>query len=56
MSKNGIEALLSQSVTPSENGNVARFSEQLRFQLTQSTNEQPVTDCDRFAMLAKVKV
>lgn len=31
--------------------NLARFPEQFRFQLTQSENEQLVTDCDRFANL-----
>jgi hypothetical protein len=31
--------------------NIARFPVQFRFQLTQMENEQPVTDCDRFASL-----
>ncbi|RFC34557.1 MAG: ORF6N domain-containing protein [Candidatus Nitrotoga sp. MKT] len=31
--------------------NLARFPEQFRFQLTQSENEQLVTNCDRFANL-----
>lgn len=56
LSENESEALASQSVTPSENRNVARFPEQFRFQLMQSEIEQPVTDCGRFAMLAKVTV
>ena len=54
LSENEIEALVLQSVTPSKNRNAARFPEQFRSQLTQSKNEQPVTNCDRFAMLAKV--
>jgi len=54
LSENEIEALVSQSVTPSKNRNAARFPEQ--FHLAQSENEQPVTDCGRFAMLAKATV
>lgn len=42
------EALVSQSVTPSENRNAARFFEQFRFQLTQTKIEQRVTDCHPF--------
>ena len=51
LSENEFEVLVSQSVTPSENRNAARLPEQFRFQLTQSENEQRVTDCDRFANL-----
>lgn len=46
---NEIEALASQSVTPSKSRNVDRFPEQFRFQLMQTGIEQPATDCDRFA-------
>lgn len=51
LSENEIGALVSQSVTPSKNRNVTRFPEQFRFQLTQSENEQLVTDCDQLASL-----
>ena len=51
-----IKAQVSQSVTPSKNRNEARFPEQFRFQLTQTEIEQSVTNCDRFAMLAKVTI
>lgn len=55
LSKNEIEAPLSQSVIPSKNRNVTRFPEQFRFQLTQSENEQLVTDCDQFVSLKHSK-